>query len=73
MNAAKAQAAKVPGVKSVLESNQRSYDPENDVEVKECSICLTDFSPDDPRPLVELKCSNKHVFHLECMEAWVEN
>jgi len=65
-------ASKVPGLKTVLASKARTYDPEKDVECTECAICLTNFSVDDPKPLVELKCSNKHIFHLECMEGWIE-
>jgi len=65
-------ASKIPGLKTVLATKARTYDPEKDVECTECAICLTDFSVDDPKPLVELKCSNKHIFHLECMEGWIE-
>jgi len=72
MDQAHATASKVPGLKQVLGSKARTYDPEKDVECTECAICLVDFSVDDPKPLVELKCSNKHIFHLECMEGWIE-
>ena len=71
---ARETVSKVPGLKAVLEQRARSYDPEgNDIEIKECSICLVDFSDDNTKKLVELDCSNKHVFHLECLEGWVEN
>jgi len=72
MDRTHAAASKVPGLKTVLASKARTYDPEKDVECTECAICLTNFSVDDPKPLVELKCSNKHIFHLECMEGWIE-
>jgi len=72
MNQAQETASKVPGLKEVLGSKARTFDPEKDIECTECAICLVDFSVDDPKPLVELKCSNKHIFHLECMEGWIE-
>jgi len=56
-----------------LGKKARAFDPEKDLEIKECSICFVEFSKDDPRPLVELDCSNKHVFHLECIEGWIEH
>ena len=57
----------------MLEKKARTFDPNKDVEMNECSICMVDFSVNDPKPLVELACSSKHVFHLECIESWIEN
>ena len=63
MSSAEGFVKKVPGLKHIVGSKTRAYDPEKDTELAECSICLVDFNVDDPRPLVELGCSNKHVFH----------
>ena len=67
------QVSRIPGFKTIAGSKTRTYDAEKDVDLAECSICLVDFSVDDPKPLVELGCSDKHVFHQECLEGWIEN
>lgn len=46
---AKEKASQVPVLKSVLKKKARNYDPEKDIEINECSICLVDFSVDDPK------------------------
>ena len=38
----------------------------------ECSICFDEFSVDDKRDLVELDCNNNHIFHIECIKAWLQ-
>ena len=65
---AKEKAKALPGIKSVLQKKARKYDPEGDIEINECAICMTEFSVDDPRDLVELACSHQHLFHLQCLE-----
>jgi len=32
----------------MLETKARVFDPERDIEVKDCAICFVEFSPDDP-------------------------
>ena len=42
-------------------------------KVNECIICYEEFKVGDGKEIVELDCSNKHVFHLACMTKWIEN
>lgn len=61
---------RVPVLGKLLADRARNYDPsihEGDIITKECIICFDDFSETDKRQLVELDCSNKHIFHLECL------
>ena len=37
----------IPVVKTILEKKARRFNPEKDVECKECIICMEDFSVDD--------------------------
>jgi hypothetical protein len=38
-------------------------------ETKICSICLEEFTPKSTISI--LNCSHKHIFHSECIEAWL--
>ena len=38
-------------------------------ELKDCSICLKEFTPDSQ--VIQLKCSHHHIFHEQCMEDYV--
>jgi len=40
----------------MFEAKAKGFDPERNIEVKDCAICDVEFSPDDPRLLVELNC-----------------
>ena len=44
----------------------------NNADNQGCIICLEPFKVNDGKDIVELDCSKKHVFHLNCMEKWVE-
>lgn len=35
-----------------------------------CAICITAFGSDDD--VTELTCSDKHIFHTECLKPWLE-
>ena len=64
----------IPVVNSFLRSRAHVA-TENDVtkaDNNECVICYEEFKVLDGKEIVELDCNNKHVFHLECMEKWVE-
>jgi len=65
--------SRIPVVNSFLTSHSRSYDPTKDAGVEECVICLDPFSTEDKRQIAELNCSNKHIFHLDCIKSWVES
>lgn len=64
--------SRIPIVSSFLNQHARAYDPEKDGGVEQCAICMVDFTVDDPKPVAELNCSNKHIFHLECIQEWVK-
>lgn len=34
-------------------------------------ICLEDFSETDGKQVAELSCSNKHIFHVDCLKDWL--
>jgi len=41
---------------------------QTDKKHENCSICITDFTPNDQ--IVELTCAGSHFFHVTCLEAW---
>ena len=43
-----------------------------DIDVEECAICMENFVIGDGKLIAELKCHNKHIFHLNCMSEWVK-
>lgn len=36
----------------------------------ECSICYDDFLA--PCKLARLECNSGHIFHVDCLEGWIE-
>jgi E3 ubiquitin-protein ligase ATL6/9/15/31/42/55 len=44
----------------------KKFDINEFKEVKECSICLTEFGEDDE--VTPLPCSRMHYFHTQCIE-----
>ena len=69
----------LPGVvQKYLQSRARKYDitKECDKEVENCVICFESFKNKGPdgedRPVAELNCSNKHIFHVHCLQKWSE-
>ena len=51
----------------------RKFDPKKDKDIEACSICLVEFSEKDTKPKAELNCSNKHIFHVECIDKWLDS
>ena len=52
---------------------------ESDIDAKgDCPICMESFEAGengDKKPVVDLKCGseeNPHVFHQECLAAWID-
>ena len=39
-------------------------------EVMPCSICLADIAQEEE--IIKLKCSEKHVFHENCIKSWMD-
>ena len=56
-----------------MQERARSYDAERDKDVFACAICLENFAEDPTKQVAELNCSNKHVFHVECLQGWIKN
>ena len=54
-----------------IESRARAYDAEKDSEPM-CPICMVNFADEPEKLVAELNCSNKHIFHAECLSQWVE-
>lgn len=67
----KDKIGRLPGVKRFLERNSRTFN-EKDHGEGTCSICLDDFANNKKKLISQLNCSGKHIFHKQCLEAWVE-
>jgi hypothetical protein len=37
----------------------------------ECVICLNEFKDGDD--VIQLKCSKKHIFHVDCLSEWIKS
>ena len=61
---------RLPLVNNLLDSKSRTYDAKKDSATTECAICLDEFNEKDTREIAELNCSNKHIFHLQCIKEW---
>ena len=56
---------------SHLEKIKKAAKTQLDIEDgKECIICYNEFVKDDD--LVQLECSQFHVYHLECIKQWLQ-
>ena len=69
------QLKDVPLIKNFLRSKVRHYNPDQnlaDQAVTSCIICMEEFGIDDPKELVELDCNLHHIFHIDCLEEWLE-
>ena len=65
---------KIPRIANFIKSKSRAFDKRRDGEDAECSICLQLYVDDPPGILIaELNCSNKHIFHKDCLIKWIEN
>ncbi len=40
-------------------------------QARDCPICLDSFN--DKSQVIQLKCSRFHLFHYDCMEAYMNN
>ena len=58
-------------VHTFIELVSREQSP-NDVLMRgSCAICMEDFELGGDR-VAQLACSNRHIFHTECLKRWVE-
>lgn len=58
-------------IPSLLKSKKRELKVA-DLDVEECAICMENFAIGDGKLVAELKCHNKHIFHLDCLSEWVK-
>jgi hypothetical protein len=63
--------AMLPVLGTFLKSNAHKYTPKEGGQ-DTCAVCLDEFSETDGKEVVELKCASQHVFHKDCIKAWVE-
>ena len=60
-------------VAEFLESNKRKPTTKDVSEAETCAICLGEFEEDSSDMLVvQLTCSEKHVFHYNCLKEWAK-
>lgn len=55
-----------------IDSKTRKFDEGKDGGDATCTICYMDFKDEPERVIAELNCSNKHIFHADCLKQWVE-
>ena len=48
-------------------TGKRTANEEKDL----CPICLIEFEETDGIPIAELNCSEKHIFHVDCISEWI--
>lgn len=53
-----------PLIERALDQGKKTFG-EVHANLEECSICLTPFDLKDD--VIELKCSDEHVFHEDCL------
>lgn len=66
---------RLPEVKRFIQLRAENFDPVGNplhekVKDDTCAICLEEFKSD--LSVVRLDCNPIHVFHKECIEAWIE-
>ena len=54
-----------------INSHVHYFDFSQDHDV-ECTICMEYFETDLEKPIAELGCNKKHIFHKECIEKWAK-
>ena len=64
--------AKIPlAQKAIDRTTKKKFADVDDKEIADkCIICLCEF--EDTDEIAELACSNKHIFHVECIQKWLE-
>ena len=67
LNDAQKHISKIPLVNKFLSSKSRAFDPTKDSAQDSCPICMEEFAT-SKKEIAELNCSNKHIFHTECLQ-----
>ena len=60
-----------PVVKDLIRSKATEF-KNLDSEVEDCSICLEKFNETPEQQVAQLNCSDFHIFHVDCIESWIE-
>ena len=58
----------VDGIQTFLAGQKKQFSEV--AEKNSCSICLADFVAQDD--IVQLRCSDRHIFHVDCLLGWLE-
>ena len=64
------RSSRIQQLKDVIQGKGRQPSIKDSKE--QCVICLEDFNQDSQKLVAELNCSQKHVFHVECINSWIE-
>jgi hypothetical protein len=59
-------------VAQFLESNKRKITAKDIAEADTCAICLGEYEESTDALVVQLTCSEKHVFHHNCLKEWAK-
>jgi len=59
--------------KFLKDKAQKFSSAEASRDIEECAVCLDYFEVDGPRQVAQLNCSDKHIFHVDCLEKWLED
>lgn len=63
---------RIDKIKDFLKGKSTNYEAKGEMaEVSSCAICMEEFK-DVSLQIAQLNCSKKHIFHTECLVAWVE-
>jgi hypothetical protein len=55
----------------LIDDKAKEFKKEDAHGTEGCAICLENFSEGDGKMVAELGCSNKHIFHVDCLKTWV--
>ena len=62
---------KIPGVQAFINKKSSKFNVVRHAGA-ECSICLESYQDSKTKEIAELNCSNKHMFHKDCLVKWAE-
>ena len=58
-------------MKAYIDKASREQKAEDAEDGNSCAICMEDFRVGGDK-VAQLSCDGKHIFHTECLKAWVE-
>ena len=57
-------------INKLKQTNFKNLDEEHQKQADKCVICYCEFEEDDQ--ISELACDDRHIFHTECVQKWLE-